>query len=129
MSMQISFPGGVAVAAQLDSFTVLTDQPVASGGANSAPNPYELFLASIGTCAGFFALRFCQQRELSTQGLGLSLDIERDPESRQLLKVVIELQLPEGFPQKYRQAIIKATDQCAVKQAIIAQPEFVVTAV
>ena len=129
MSMQISFPGGVAVAAQLDSFTVLTDQPVASGGANSAPNPYELFLASIGTCAGFFALRFCQQRELSTEGLGLSLDIERDPESRQLLKVVIELQLPEGFPQKYRQAIIKATDQCAVKQAIIAQPEFVVTAV
>ena len=126
--MQISFPGGISVAAQLDSFTVLTDQPVASGGANSAPNPYELFLASIGTCAGFFALRFCQQRELSTDGLGLSLDIERDPESRQLLKVAIEIQLPENFPTKYRQAIIKATDQCAVKQAIIAQPEFVVTA-
>ena len=128
MSMQISFPGGVAVAAQIGEFSLLTDQPVASGGDNSAPSPYALFLASIGTCAGFFALRFCQQREIATEGLGLSLDIERDAESRELRKVKIAIQLPPGFPEKYRKAIIKATDQCAVKQAIIAQPEFVVTA-
>ncbi len=127
MAMQISFPGGVAVAAQIGDFQVLTDQPVASGGANSAPSPYALFLASIGTCAGFFALRFCQQREIATAGLALSLDIERDAESRELQKVKIAIQLPEGFPEKYRKAIIKATDQCAVKQAIIAQPEFEVT--
>ncbi|HEY5672751.1 MAG TPA: OsmC family protein [Malonomonas sp.] len=127
MSMQISFPGGVAVAAQLGEFSLLTDQPVASGGANSAPSPYAMFLASIGTCAGFFALRFCQQREIATEGLGLSLDIERDAESRELRKVKIAIQLPPGFPEKYRKAIIKATDQCAVKQAIIAQPQFEVT--
>jgi ribosomal protein S12 methylthiotransferase accessory factor len=127
MSMQISFPGGIAVSAQVGGFEILTDQPITSGGANSAPSPYDLFLASIGTCAGFFALRFCQQRELPTAGLGLSLDIERDPESRKLNRVKIEIQLPEGFPEKYRKAIIKATDQCAVKQAIIAQPEFEVT--
>ncbi len=129
MSMQISFPGGVAVAAQIGEFQVLTDQPEGSGGANSAPSPYDLFLASIGTCAGFFALRFCQQRQIATEGLGLSLAIERDPETRRLLKVKVDIQLPEGFPEKYRKAIIKATDQCAVKQAIIAQPEFAVTAI
>lgn len=128
MAMQISFPGGVAVAAQMGDFQVLTDQPVASGGANSAPSPYALFLASIGTCAGFFALRFCQQREIATEGLGLSLDIERDAETHQLQKVKIAIALPAGFPEKYRKAIIKATDQCAVKQAIIAQPTFEVTA-
>lgn len=128
MSMQISFPGGVAVAAQVGEFELLTDQPVASGGANSAPSPYALFLASIGTCAGFFALRFCQQREIATEGLALSLDIERDGESRALKKVKIAIRLPEDFPEKYRKAIIKATDQCAVKQAIIAQPAFEVTA-
>jgi ribosomal protein S12 methylthiotransferase accessory factor len=127
MSMQISFPGGVAVAAQIGEFTLLTDQPVASGGQNSAPSPYAMFLASIGTCAGFFALRFCQQREIATEGLGLSLDIERDAESRELRKVKIDIQLPVGFPEKYHKAIIKATDQCAVKQAIIAQPEFAVS--
>ena len=128
MAMQITFPGGVAVNAHLKNFEVATDQPETSGGNNSAPSPYELFLASIGTCAGFFALRFCQQRDLSTEGLGLSLDIERDPQTRTLNKVKIEIQLPEGFPEKYQRAIIKATDQCAVKQAIISPPEFEVTA-
>ncbi|NOY13534.1 MAG: osmotically inducible protein OsmC, partial [Deltaproteobacteria bacterium] len=85
--MHISFPGGVAVAAQVDGFEILTDQPVESGGQGSAPSPYDLFLASIGTCAGFYALRFCQQRNLPTEGLGLTVAIERDPESRKLTKV------------------------------------------
>ncbi len=127
MPMQISFPGGVAVAAQLDSFQVLTDQPVAAGGAGSAPSPYDLFFASIGTCAGFFALRFCQQRQLSTDGLSLSLDYRRDAETKALQQVDIKIKLPVGFPEKYRGAIIKATDQCAVKKAILDPPEFSVT--
>jgi len=127
MSMQISFPGGVAVSAQVGSFNILTDQPSAAGGQGSAPAPYDLFLASIGTCAGFFALRFCQQRELTTEGLSLSLDYHRDPEKKKLQKVVIRIQLPDNFPEKYRSAIIRATDQCAVKRALVDPPEFEVT--
>jgi len=128
MTMQISFPGGVAVAAQLGSFTILTDQPAAAGGQDEAPSPYQLFLASVGTCAGFFALRFCQQRDLSTEGLGLTLDWQRDPETRRTEKIIIRIKLPEGFPDKYRAAIIKATDQCAVKKTILDPPEFDVVA-
>ena len=129
MSMQISFPGGLAVTAQLDDFTVTTDQPQRAGGAGAAPSPYDLFLVSLGTCAGFFALRFCQQRELSAEGLGLSLDLERDPESRQPVLIRIAIQLPEGFPEKYRGAIIRATDQCAVKRTIVDPPRFEVLTV
>jgi len=127
MSMQISFPGGVAVAAQIGSFNVLTDQPIAAGGDGSNPSPFELFLASIGTCAGFFALRFCQQRELSTEGLSLTVDWQRDPETKKLQKIVIRIKLPDGFPDKYHSAIIRATDQCSVKKAILDPPEFDVT--
>ncbi|WP_303720634.1 OsmC family protein [Malonomonas rubra] len=126
MSIQISFPGGVAVAAQVGDFEILTDQPVTSGGQGQAPSPYDFFLSSIGTCAGFFALQFCRQRELPTEGLGLTLDIKRDPETRALLKVMIDIHLPEGFPEKYQRAIIRATEQCSVKKALSAPPEFLV---
>ena len=129
MSMQISFPGGVAVSAQYFSHNILTDQPASAGGDGKAPSPYELFLASIGTCAGFFALRFCQQRDLSTEGLSLSIDWERDPETRRTQKIAIRITLPDGFPEKYRSAIIKATDQCAVKRTILDPPEFEVTTI
>jgi len=124
MEMQISFPGGVAVQADYRGFQVLSDQPESAGGDNSAPSPFDLFLVSLGNCAGFFALRFCQQRELNTDGLALTLASERNPETKRLDKVSIRIRLPEGFPEKYRQAIIKATDQCAVKKAILDPPQF-----
>ena len=126
--MHISFPGGVAVKADYKGFSIVSDQSEANGGSNSAPSPFDLFLISLGNCAGFFALRFCQQRDLDTSGLGLSLSAQRNPETKRLDKVALIIQLPTGFPEKYRQAIIKATDQCAVKKAILDPPEFEVVA-
>lgn len=122
--MEITFPGGVAVEARFGEFSVHTDQPVISGGQNSAPAPFDLFLVSIGTCAGYFALRFCQERELPTEGLRLTLETERDAERHRLAKVSLAIHLPPGFPEKYRQAIIRATNQCSVKRAILDPPEF-----
>jgi len=121
--MEITFPGGVQVNAQFNGFEVASDQPERNGGQNSAPSPFDFFLASLGTCAGFFALRFCQQRELPTEGLRLQLTTERNAESKRLDRVEITMHLPEGFPEKYRSAIIRATDQCAVKKALLDPPE------
>jgi ribosomal protein S12 methylthiotransferase accessory factor len=122
--MEITFPGGLAVDARFDGFCVRTDQPVDYGGENSAPAPFDLFLVSIGTCAGFFALRFCQERELPTEGLKLTLETERDAERHRMSKIRLIIHLPTGFPEKYRRAIIRATNQCSVKRAILDPPEF-----
>ena len=122
--MEISFPGGVAVNTEYKGFTTETDQPEVNGGDNSAPSPFDLFLSSLGACAGFFALRFCQQREIDTAGMRLTLDTERNPESKRLDAIKIVIHLPEGFPDKYRKSIIRATDQCAVKKVIDDPPEF-----
>jgi len=121
--MEITFPGGVKVNAQFQDFEIATDQPERNGGENTAPSPFDLFLASLGTCAGFFALRFCQQRDLSTDGLKLSLAREYNKEAKTLEKVKLTMQLPKDFPEKYRSAIIRATDQCAVKRALLDPPE------
>jgi ribosomal protein S12 methylthiotransferase accessory factor len=121
--MEITFPEGVQVNAQFKGFEVATDQPEKNGGQNSAPSPFDFFLASLGTCAGFFALRFCQQRELATTGMRLELTSERNTETKRLDRVEITLHLPDNFPQKYRNAIIRATDQCAVKKALLDPPE------
>ncbi len=121
--MEITFPGGVRVNAQHKGFEIATDQPEQNGGENSAPSPFDLFLVSLGTCAGFFALRFCQQRDLPTEGMRLSLAAEHNPETKRLDRVEITLNLPDGFPAKYRPAILRATDQCAVKKALDDPPE------
>ena len=129
MPMEVRFPGGVAVEAIHAGMTIRTDQPVAAGGAGSAPSPFDLFLVSLSTCAGFYALRFCQERGLPTEGLGVTMDWERSPETKLISKVRISVKLPEGFPEKYRAAILRATDQCAVKKHLVSPPAIEVEAV
>jgi hypothetical protein len=79
--MNISFPGGVGVDATLGRHTIHTDQPPPIG-ADEAMSPFDLFLASIGTCMGFYALRFCQERSIPTAGLALTVDPIRDEQSK-----------------------------------------------
>jgi putative redox protein len=127
--MEIRFPGGLEVEALAGGFSIRTDQPVSDGGAGAAPSPFDLFLASIGTCAGIYALRFCQQRNLETEGLSLELTAEKGEDARRVARVRIEIRLPPAFPARYRDAILRAVDQCKVKRHILEPPQFAVTAV
>jgi ribosomal protein S12 methylthiotransferase accessory factor len=127
--MEIRFPGGLQVEALAGGFSIRTDQPAAEGGAGAAPSPFDLFLASIGTCAGIYALRFCQQRKLETEGLSLGLTAEKGEDGRRVARVRIELRLPPAFPARYHDAILRAVDQCKVKRHILEPPQFEVTAV
>ena len=128
MEMTLSFPGGKSVDAKIGGITIHTDQPVYAGGDGSGPAPFDLFLASIATCVGFYALRFCQQRDIPTDELRVIQRTERDPEARRLSRISIDIHLPPEFPAKYRRAILRAADQCAVKRHIIEPPEFEVRA-
>ena len=83
-----------------------------------------LALASIATCAGLYALRFCQERSIDTTGLSLAMTLEKNPEAKRISKLNLKLTLPPGFPEKYNSAIVRAMDQCAVKRHILEPPEF-----
>jgi ribosomal protein S12 methylthiotransferase accessory factor len=128
MQIEIDFPGGKRVDAHFGPFTLHTDQPLAGGGANSAPSPFNTFLAALGTCAGIYVLGFCQQRGLSTDGLRLVQSHVVDPDTGRLVQVTLEIMLPEGFPMKYQAAVIRAAEQCAVKKVLDHPPAFEVTA-
>jgi putative redox protein len=122
--MEVFFPGNKRVNARYKGFLIETDQPVESGGDGSAPAPFDLFMASIGTCAGIYMLSFLEQRGISTQGAGINLRSERDPETKLVSKITLELKLPPEFPDKYRDAVIRAAEQCAVKRHLDNPPAF-----
>jgi putative redox protein len=125
--MEVRFSGAARVDVAFRSFTIPTDQPRESGGEDSAPSPFDLFLASLAACAGYYAQRFCQERGIPTEGLAVSLGVERDPGAKRLSKIRIEVALPESFPEKYRGAVLRAVDQCSVKRHIVEPPILEVT--
>ena len=122
--IEVSFPGDQRVDARMRDFCIATDQLPEQGGAGSAPAPFDLFLASIATCAGIFALKFCQARELSTEGMALTMDWQGHKTDPSQGLAVLSLRLPKGFPDKYRDGITRAMDLCAVKRTIQDAPQF-----
>jgi putative redox protein len=127
MEIIIDFPGGKRVDAHLGEHTVHTDQPVANGGENFAPSPFDIFLAAIGTCAGFYVLDYCKHHDLSSEGICIIERIERDPFSRMVTKIDIEIQTPSSFPEKYLPSLIRSAELCAVKKHLENPPKFDVT--
>jgi uncharacterized OsmC-like protein len=126
--IDVIFPGGKKVVAQVGERSIATDQPVEDGGDGAAPAPFALFLASIATCAGYYALQFCLSRGLSTDGLSCRTAFSYDEKERRYTVVRIMLTLPHGFPQKYRDAIVRAVNSCSVKKHVLQPPAFEITA-
>ena len=124
MEMRIYFPGGKKVYADYHKFTHETDQPVMAGGEGSAPAPFDLFLASLGTCAGIYVLGFCQQRGIDSEGIEIFQRMNFDPLTRLISKIDLEIKLPESFPEKYKKAVIQSANLCAVKKHLENPPEF-----
>jgi putative redox protein len=122
MEMEISFPGGKKVEATFGGHVVKTDQPVVDGGSESSPSPFELFLASIGTCTGFYVLSFCERNNIPTEDLRLTARIERNPGTHLVEEIRIDIHLPSGFPEKYKNAVVKAAEVCSVKRHLERPP-------
>jgi putative redox protein len=124
MEMIIDFPGGARVDAHFGPYTVYTDQPPMGGGQGSAPTPFAVFLASLGTCAGIYVLGFCQQRGISVEGVRILQRMHSNPFTRMIDKVELEIQVPPDFPEKYYDALVRSAEQCAVKKHFENPPTF-----
>ena len=107
---------------------VMGDSTIVTNQDGTAPAPFALFLASIGTCAGVYVLSFCRQRGLSTDGLEIEQHLVQDPTTRMIRKISLNIKLPVDFPEKYKEAVIRAADQCTVKKHLLETPEITVSA-
>lgn len=126
--MEITFGGDKKINASFHGFEIKTDQPASAGGNGSAPTPFDLFLASLGTCAGIFAVGFMQSRKLNTEGFKIFLSFDWDEASHLVKKVTMKMRLPKDFPPQYRDAVLKAAELCTVKRHLQNPPAFELTA-
>lgn len=127
MDMTITFPQGKKVNAEYRGFVHETDQSIRAGGNGDAPEPFDLFLASIGTCAGIYVKSFCDQRGLDSQKISITQKMNYNPVERRIDTINIIINLPEDFPEKYHSAIEKAAGLCTVKRHLEKPPEFRIT--
>jgi len=126
--MEVTFDGGKVITAHINGHIIRTDQPEKIGGTNTAPTPFELFLAAIGTCAGIYVKSFCDMRKIPTEGIKIVQNADYNQETGLPTNIQIEIQLPESFPEKYINAVVNVAEQCKVKNTIKSQPKITVNA-
>ena len=125
MEVNVSLDGNKCVSAQVGNHIIKTDQPVRHGGADSAPAPFELFMASIGCCAGFFVQEYCTSKGVDTAGISISLKTQKNDEG-ELTSFITCINIPDNLPKKYHSVLKNVAKKCTVKKAIMSGPEFVV---
>ena len=128
MHFAITLSGNKKVDAHFRGFTMRTDQPLSDGGDNTAPAAFELFLASIGACAGFFIVSFCQSRNIPTDKIKISQTAFRNDKTHMVEKMTLAVELPPDFPERYKNALIKAVDSCTVKKHLVNPPQIEISA-
>ena len=122
--MEITFDGGKVISAHVNGHIIRTDQSLKSGGANTAPSPFELYLASVGTCAGVYVKSFCDNRQIPTDNIKIIQTTEYNKETGLPINMTIDIKLPADFPEKYKASVINVAELCKVKKSIASPPEF-----
>ncbi len=128
MDIKVTFDGNKKVNAQVGNHIVCTDQPINSGGDDTAVSPFELFLASMATCAGIYVKGFCDNRSIPTDGISIT-QTHQFNEKGMATEIDIIVNLPVGFPEKYVDSIIHVAGLCKVKQHLLNPPVVAVKAI
>jgi ribosomal protein S12 methylthiotransferase accessory factor len=124
MSINVEFLENKKLKASFDGFEVFADQPESGGGNNSAPSPFDYLPAATALCAAHYARVFCEKRGLDFHEIKVSQKMEKVEQDSSQRKILIIIELPKEFPEKYHKALTATVNSCAVKKVIESAPIF-----
>jgi putative redox protein len=124
MRVEVSFPDSATIQSRCKGLVVQTGLPPDHGGDPEALGPFDVLLCSLANCTGFHVLAFLEQRGFSSAEAGMTIEAGRSAETHLLDKVSLQIRVPEDFPEKYKDALVRAAGQCLVKAQLGQQPEF-----
>lgn len=121
--MIVTWAGGVQLAVAVRGHTFLADQPTEDGGEDRGMTPVEMFVASLGACIGYFALRFCQRHQLPAEGLKAAVEWGYAERPRRISEIAVRLDLPKGFPSEMKDRLQKVVEGCTVQNSLTHPPK------
>jgi ribosomal protein S12 methylthiotransferase accessory factor len=127
MHVEVDFPDKARIQARTKDLLVEVGLPPDRGGDPEAVGPFDILLCSLATCTGFHVMSFLDERGLPLDDAGVTIDAVRSEESHLLESVAVKIKVPEGFPEKYRDAIVRSANLCLVKAQLGQKPEFSVS--
>jgi putative redox protein len=122
MEAIIRYLNGVKFEAEARGHTVLCDQPVSNSGSDEGMSPPEFLLASLGTCAGFYAVQYLRARSLAAEGLTVRVLAEKAAAPARLGSFRIEINVPGLTDERHREGVLRAVKTCLIHNTLAHLP-------
>jgi uncharacterized OsmC-like protein len=123
MEVKISHLGQVKFNIQSRSHSILCDQPVENGGEDSAMTPPELMLASLGSCAAFYAVQYLKTRNIADSGVEVSVTAEKLKQPARLGNFNIHVTCPVPLTEEQTEGLMRSVHHCLIHNTLLAPPE------
>lgn len=123
MEVKITHFDQVKFSIQLRSHTILCDQPVENGGEDCGMTPPELLLASLGSCAAFYAVQYLRTRNLAETGVEVTVTAEKLKQPARLGNFGVRVVCPLALTEDQTEGLMRSVHHCLIHNTLLAPPE------
>lgn len=106
--------------------TVICDQPADNGGADEGITPPELMLASLGSCAAFYAVQYLKARKLAAGGVEVMVNAEKLKSPARLGNFRIEVGCPVPLTEEQQMGMVRSVHSCLIHNTLMSVPEIAI---
>jgi putative redox protein len=122
MEIQVEHLGSVQFEIKARQHTLVSDQPSENGGFDEGMTPPELLLASLGSCAAFYAAQYLRKHNLATEGTVVRVSADKVKDPARLDNFRIALEIPCGLDQKDLEGIEQSVQHCLIHNTLLHSP-------
>lgn len=121
MEVNAEFLGGVKFEVEARGHRLICDQPIDNGGSDAGMTPPEFLLASLATCAAYYAAQYLKARQLPADDLKVRVSAEKAHQPARLGSFRIEVTAP-GLDERHQAGIIRAAKACLIHNTLLGHP-------
>jgi uncharacterized OsmC-like protein len=123
MEVKITHLDHVKFAIESRSHTIVCDQPAENGGEDSGMTPPELLLASLGSCAAFYAVQYLKTRSLAETGVEVTVTAEKLKQPARLGNFRVHVVCPVSLTEDQNEGLMRSVHHCLVHNTLLTPPE------
>lgn len=122
MKVLVEHLGGMQFEVRARQHKIACDQPPENGGFDEGMTPPELLLASLGSCAGFYAAQYLKKHNLAIEGTLVHVFADKAKNPPRLDNFQIEVEVPVALSEEHRLGIEQTVRHCLIHNTLLHAP-------
>ena len=126
MEVTVEHLGAVQFEVKARNHTILCDQPAENFGHDEGMTPPELLLASVGSCAGFYAAQYLRKHKLATEGTRVRVTADKEKDPARVDNFRIEIETTVELTEQQRAGVEESVHHCLIKNTLLHPPKIAI---